>query len=203
MSLDFLISMSWPDVCKKPEIGKNTHTQLTQRLRWRWISDVIRTWTTRVTGAFGLNNDKSKSPPTVRLTSNRAESTQEAVLGPRVLGRVGTSSTFLTMSSTPARRRALALAPLPRLRRSNPSGSYLQVSIRKRKRNGNGNGRCMVGPRFPSTSSEENLRIATDEQITIAPVHYDNSDDVDDAWYIIIFFDPEIGSEIEPGIANK
>ncbi|CAH2236475.1 jg20106, partial [Pararge aegeria aegeria] len=54
---------------------QHTHTQQTQRRRRRRRTPRFLTIRTRTltTGAFGLNNDYSKSPPTVRLTSNRAE----------------------------------------------------------------------------------------------------------------------------------
>ncbi|CAH2211032.1 jg24363 [Pararge aegeria aegeria] len=60
------------------------------------ISEFIRTWIlTTVTGAFGLNNDYSKSPPTLRLTSNRAEVRALAI------GTLGsTSPTLPPMSSS-------------------------------------------------------------------------------------------------------
>ncbi|CAH2242937.1 jg14505 [Pararge aegeria aegeria] len=80
------------------------------------ISDVIRTCIlTTVTGTFGLNNDLAKSPPTLRLTSNRAE--VRALAG----GTLGSaSSTLLPMSSSPgailmASFRARPTPPVSRL----------------------------------------------------------------------------------------
>ncbi|CAH2208519.1 jg24649, partial [Pararge aegeria aegeria] len=82
-------------------------------------SDVIRKWIlTTVTGAFGLNNDQSKTPPTLRLTSNRAEVRVHA-------GTLGsTSPTLPPMSSSPG---ALLMASFPA--RPTPPVTWLAASV--------------------------------------------------------------------------